>query len=155
MGNFKLNIAIFLLTLGFVFSGCAQDSQKKEPRSHIAYKTETPILIDGKASDAAWSQVDWSQNFIDIEGVKKPTYDTNIKMLWDEQYYYILAKIKEPHVWANLKQRDTVIFYNNDFEVFLDPDGDSHNYYELELNALNTAWDLLITKPIESRGTVL
>ena len=44
-------------------------------------------------------------------------------------------------------QHDAVIFHNNDFEVFIDPDGDTHNYYELEINALNTVWDLFITKP--------
>lgn len=31
---------------------------------------------------------------------------------------------------------------DNDFEVFLDPDGDNHNYYEIEINAHNTVWDL-------------
>jgi hypothetical protein len=36
--------------------------------------------------------------------------------------------------------------------VFLDPDGDSHLYAELELNALNTTWDLLLTKPYKDGG---
>lgn len=63
-------------------------------------------------------------------------------MLWDETYFYIYAEMEEPHVWGTLKERDTVIFYNNDFEVFIDATGDTHNYYELEVNALNTAWDL-------------
>ncbi|MCP4684576.1 MAG: carbohydrate-binding family 9-like protein, partial [bacterium] len=33
------------------------------------------------------------------------------------------------------------------FEVFIDPDGDSHEYYELEINALGTEWDLLLVRP--------
>ena len=53
---------------------------------------------------------------------------------------------------ANLRQRDTVIFYDNDFEVFIDPDGDTHAYYELEVNALGTAWDLLLIKPYRDGG---
>ena len=32
-----------------------------------------------------------------------------------------------------------MIFYDNDFEVFLDPNGDTHEYYELEINALGTS----------------
>ena len=36
--------------------------------------------------------------------------------------------------------------------MFLDPDGDSHLYGELELNALNTTWDLLLTKPYKDGG---
>src|SRR5262249_43521877 len=40
----------------------------------------------------------------------------------------------------------------NDFELFLDPDGDSHEYYELEINALNTVWDLLLPRPYKDGG---
>ena len=29
----------------------------------------------------------------------------------------------------------------------MDPDGDSHHYYELEVNALNTVWDLWLDRP--------
>jgi len=76
-------------------------------------------------------------------------------MVWDETNFYILARIGEPHVWANLKQRDTIIFYNNNFEVFIDPDSDTFNYYELEINALNTAWDLFLTKPYRENDMVV
>lgn len=131
----------------FTIISCAQSKKEIIPQSYVAYHAAGEIKIDGDASDSSWSNVEWSSNFIDIEGVKKPTYNTQVKMLWDETYFYILAKMEEPHVWANLKQRDTIIFYNNDFEVFVDPDGDTHNYYELEINALNTVWDLFITKP--------
>jgi hypothetical protein len=76
-------------------------------------------------------------------------------MLWDDTNFYILAKLDEPDVWANLKQRDTIIFYNNDFEVFIDPDSDTFNYYELEINALNTAWDLFLSKPYRENDNVV
>ena len=74
--------------------------------------------------------------------------------MWNQEFLYILAKIEEPHVWGNLKQRDTVIFYNNDFEVFIDPDGDTHQYMELEINALNTAWDLFLERPYRNKVKV-
>ena len=142
----------FLLKLTLILSFCTSIlacAQKKNeiPRTHIAYSTNEEILIDGLGNEDAWKQVPWSENFIDIEGIKTPTYQTNVKMLWDENYYYILAKMYEPHVWATLKQRDTIVFYNNDIEVFIDPDGDTHNYFEIEVNALNTVWELFVTKP--------
>ncbi|AXP81459.1 hypothetical protein CJ739_2386 [Mariniflexile rhizosphaerae] len=136
-------IAIFSISL----FGCAQPSKVIIPQSYTAYKTAGTIVIDGDDSDNAWNKAAWTPLFVDIEGEKVPKYSTKVKMLWDNQYYYILAKIDEPHVWGYLKQRDTIIFYNNDFEVFIDPDGDTHNYYELEINALNTVWDLFISKP--------
>tara|TARA_R110000868_G_scaffold29813_3_gene110690 strand:+ start:8937 stop:10010 length:1074 start_codon:yes stop_codon:yes gene_type:complete len=146
-------IAIAVSCLSIV--GCAQSKNEIVPKTFIAYKTDAKIVIDGNASDASWDKAEWSEPFIDIEGTIKPKYTTQVKMLWDDNYYYILAKLDEPHVWADLKQRDTIIFYNNDFEVFIDPDGDTYNYYELEINALNTVWDLFINKPYREEGNVV
>ena len=62
--------------------------------------------------------------------------------------------MEEHHVWATLKDRDAVIFKDNDFEIFLDPDSDTHHYYELEVNALETEWDLLLLKPYRDQAKV-
>ncbi|TDN95039.1 carbohydrate binding protein with CBM9 domain [Salegentibacter sp. 24] len=148
----------FLLVLGlinFFFQFPAAAQVKMEPRTYVAYKTSEKILIDGKAGETTWKKAPESQNFIDIEGEKTPRYRTNMKMLWDENYLYFYAKMEEPHIWATLKKRDTVIFYNNDFEIFIDPDGDTHNYYEFEMNALNTIWDLFIVKPYREPAPVV
>ncbi|MCY3998259.1 MAG: carbohydrate-binding family 9-like protein [Flavobacteriaceae bacterium] len=152
-----MSITTYVL-LGFGGSMCltfAQSKQEIIPQTYVAYKTPHPIVIDGKADDLAWKKTKWTNDFIDIEGNKTPKYQTRVKMLWDNQYYYILADIKEPHVWADIEEHDAVIFYNNDFEVFIDPDGDTHNYYELEINALNTVWDLFLTKPYREATVVL
>jgi hypothetical protein len=75
-----------------------------------------------------------------------------MKMLWDDNALYIAAELEEPHVWATLTKHDSVIFEDPDFEVFLDPDADGHNYGELELNARNTTWDLLLARPYKDGG---
>ena len=138
-----------------MFLAYAQSKEEIIPQTYIAYKTPESMVIDGKADEAVWEKSKWTNNFIDIEGSKIPKYQTKVKMLWDDDYYYILADIKEPHVWGDIKERDAVIFYNNDFEVFIDPDGDTHNYYELEINALNTVWDLFLSKPYREENIVL
>jgi hypothetical protein len=73
-------------------------------------------------------------------------------MLWDDKYFYIGAQLEEPHVWGTLTQHDSIIFQDNDFEVFIDPAGSNHNYGEFEINALNTGWDLLLKKPYRDGG---
>jgi hypothetical protein len=126
------------------------------PRHYICYRAETPPVIDGKPDDRAWQQTHWSDTFVDIEGNLKPLpyLETRVKMLWDDEYLYFAAYLKDPHVWAKLTQRDTVIFYDNDFEIFIDPDGDTHNYYEFEINAHGTGWDLLLLKPYRDQAQV-
>jgi hypothetical protein len=124
------------------------------PRSYVCYQTPEPIEIDGRLDDPSWSKAEWTDDFLDIQGTAKPQppYRTRVKMLWDERYFYIAAELEEPDVWATLTQRDTVIFYDNDFEVFIDPDGDTHGYFELEINAFGTEWDLFLAKPYRDGG---
>ncbi|MBT8307010.1 MAG: carbohydrate-binding family 9-like protein [Maribacter sp.] len=145
-----ISIILFLLYLGTAWLAA-----QEPPRTYIAHKTLDELIIDGHGNEASWQRAAWSDTFIDIEGVKEPTYKTQMKMLWDDTCLYFFAKLDEPHVWATLKKRDTVIFYNNDFEIFIDPDGDTHNYMEFEMNALNTLWDLFLTKPYRNHGKVL
>ena len=76
-------------------------------------------------------------------------------MLWDDSYFYVAAVLEEPHVWGTLTKHDSVIFQDNDFEIFIDPDGDNHEYYELEINALNTEWDLFLKKPYRDGGPAI
>ena len=125
------------------------------PKNHIAYFTSEKIAIDGKDDENIWKEALWSDSFIDIEGEKTPKFKTQFKMLWDEENLYLYSKMEDSHIWASLKQRDTVVFYNNDFEIFIDPNGDTHNYMEVEINALNTIWDLFLTKPYRNNPTVL
>lgn len=152
----RLKIQWLTAVLGFIsIVGYSQSKNTVIPKTYVATKTTSPIVIDGDDSDASWSKADWTALFEDIANNEKPKYGTKVKMLWDETNFYILAKLDEPDVWANLKQRDTIIFYNNDFEVFIDPDSDTFNYYELEINALNTAWDLFLSKPYRENDNVV
>ncbi|WP_143309607.1 carbohydrate-binding family 9-like protein [Chitinophaga vietnamensis] len=127
------------------------------PRNYICYQTRDSISIDGKLSEPAWQQAAWTEDFKDIEGDAKPmpALRTRVKMLWDEKYLYIAAVLQEPHVWGTLLQHDTIIFQDNDFEVFIDPDGDTHHYYEIEINALNTVMDLFMDKPYRNGGNAM
>ncbi|MFH1999444.1 MAG: carbohydrate-binding family 9-like protein [Planctomycetota bacterium] len=124
------------------------------PRRYVCYRTESPLCIDGRIDEEAWQEAGWTEEFVDIEGPAKPAplFRTQATMLWDDDYFYVAARLDEPHLWANLTKRDSVIFYDNDFELFIDPDGDTHRYYELEMNALNTVWDLFLDRPYRDQG---
>jgi hypothetical protein len=124
------------------------------PKGYVCHRAPAAITIDGAPTEAAWDSAPWTDAFVDIEGDKrpKPRYTTRVKMLWDDEALYVAAELEEPHVWATLTEHDAVIFHDPDFEVFLDPDGDNHLYGELELNARNTTWDLLLTKPYKDGG---
>jgi hypothetical protein len=127
------------------------------PRRYVVYRAASGLTVDGRLDEPSWSSAPWTDAFVDIEGDRRPAprFRTRAKMLWDDEYFYIAADMEEPDVWATLTERDSVIFRDNDFEVFIDPDGDTHAYYELEVNALGTLWDLLLIKPYRDGGPAI
>jgi hypothetical protein len=126
-------------------------------RSYVVYKAVSDIGIDGKMNEASWENATWTEVFFDIEGEKmpKPLHQTRVKMLWDKENLYILAELQEPHVWAYYEKRDLIVFEENDFEIFIDPNGDSQNYFEIEINAQNTIFDLFMPQPYRDGGVPL
>ena len=122
------------------------------PKHYIVPKCNMEINIDGIADEAIWASTPFSDPFIDIEGIKIPKYNTRVKLLWDANYLYVYSEMEEPHIWGDITERDAVIFYNNDFEVFINPSGDTRNYGEIEINALGTIWDLSLDQPYRNQG---
>ena len=158
MTSFRVFIAIIAIIQYDVFAKDFPVPQSDfNPRDYVCFRTVSPLTIDGRLDETEWKKARWTKEFVDIQGSikSKPRYRTRVKMLWDDRFFYIAAQMEEPHVWATLKKRDSVIFYDNDFEVFIDPDGDTHRYCELEMNALNTVWDLFLDKPYRDGNCAL
>lgn len=123
-------------------------------RSYNCFRTEEPIRIDGRLHETSWQRAVSSEAFVDIRGEAwpAPAKRTVVKMLWDDAHLYIGAELEEDDIVAKLTQRDTIIYHDNDFEVFLDPDGDGQHYFEIENNARGVIFDLMLDKPYRSGG---
>jgi hypothetical protein len=123
-------------------------------RNYAVNKSVDPIVIDGKADEPSWNHVAWTDDFIDIEGFRmsKPSLRTRAKMLWDNNYLYVMAELEEPNIWCYYSTRDQIVYHENDFEIFIDPDCDAENYFEFELNACNTLFDLFLPRPYNKGG---
>ena len=122
------------------------------PKHYIVNKINDQINIDGRDDELAWNNAIYTDDFMDIEGSKIPSQKTNVKMLWDEKFLYVFAKLYENHIWGDITKRDEVIYYNNDFEVFINPNDDVFSYGEIEINALGTEWDLFLNRPYRLKG---
>jgi hypothetical protein len=161
----KKTAFVSLACLPMLFAGTAeaQDSFKglehlfTVPKHYSAAFARAAPVVDGELNDAVWSNVPWTDDFTDIEGDKQPVpyYKTRCKMVWDKDYLYVAAVIKDPDVWAYVKNHDEVVFQDDDFEIFIDPLNTSHQYYEIEVNAINTIWDLFLPKAYRNGGTGL
>ena len=150
MTFYPRTVLIFVL---FIATSMVAQEQQKLPLVYNVSFCDKAIEIDGEI-DSIWEQADWSNSFVDIEGdvQSAPYLETKFKMLWGEAELYLLAWLEEPHIWATLKNHDDIVYRDNDFEVFIDPDGDTHNYMEIEVNAFNTILDLFLPKPYREGG---
>lgn len=125
-----------------------------EPPVYFCPRAVGTLTLDGDIRKPFWENVPFTAPFADISGYDFPTprFHTRAKLCWDDENLYIAALLEGPEIWANIRKRDSVMYYDNDFEVFLDPSSSTHNYMELEMNALNTQWDLMLTHPYRDGG---
>jgi len=161
--NFCKDLPILVILLTICLSLHAQnnlkniDSRLTLPKSYVIQHTQQSLKIDGDLSEGDWEKASWTSDFVDIEGSKKPLppLKTQVKMLWNDSTLFIAARLEEPQVWATLTNHDDIIYYDNDFEIFIDPNGNGHNYFEIEINAFNKIFDLFIPKPYRDGGDAL
>ena len=155
MRKYLIAIALFVSATAFGQSLTTKYAARlTDPRTYSAYRVRTRIKVDGKLKESDWKKAASTDLFMDIRGADYPApkYDTRVKMLWDDDYLYIGATLDEPNLVGNLRQRDTIVWKQNDFEVFLDPDGDGTGYFEIETSVRGTLLDLIMDKPYRSGG---
>ncbi|MCQ2149059.1 MAG: family 10 glycosylhydrolase [Bacteroidales bacterium] len=126
-------------------------------RVYDARRSTDKMKIDGKLTEKTWKEAVPSTEFVDIRGKDwpAPTMSTTMKMAWDDDCLYVGATLIEHNVTGSLKEHDSIIYKDNDFEVFLDPYCDGKLYYEIENNALGTVMDLMMEKPYSEGGTFI
>jgi hypothetical protein len=118
---------------------------------YTCYRTRQPLTIDGELDESVWQKAPRSARFVDMVTGQPGYFDTRTAALWDDQNFYVAFWVEEPFVEAHHTERDSIIFQENDMEVFIDG-GDC--YYEFEINALNTVYEILfIWRDALTRGS--
>ena len=128
-----------------------------QPPVYVCRRAAGEFTLDGRLDKPFWENAPWTDAFLDIEGshMPLPRFLTRAKMLWDDENIYFGAQLDGDEIWGHITDRDAVIFYDNDFEIFIDPDSDTQQYYEFEMNVLNTVWDLFLPIAYRDGGDAL
>jgi len=134
------------------------------PKAYVAPKITFPLMdhLDGDLTKDVWKDVSFSDIFDDIRGDQDaPSEDrpnskcrTRFKAVWDDSHLFIGAILESDfETQAHFKKHNSPIYQrDSDFEVFVDPFGSCHNYKELEINAINTVWNLMLNRPYDDDG---
>jgi len=121
--------------LAEVFPGCTEEDIVHYNCKRIA----KPISIDGNLDKFPWNNAEKSKPFVDLVTGKSAAMNTQIAAYWDEKHLYIAFWIEETNVRAKLTERDSLIYYENDVEVFI---AGEDCYYEFQINALGTIYEV-------------
>ena len=106
---------------------------------YLCRRAPAPLTIDGDLTKPAWREAERSPRFTDMVTGAPAPFGTHAALLWDAENLYAAFWVEEPFVEARLTERDSLIFLENDVELFIDG-GDA--YYELEVNALGTVYEV-------------
>jgi hypothetical protein len=112
---------------------------ESEVSDYTCYRTSEPIEINGDLTKPVWANAPRSRRFVDVVTGRPALLDSRAAALWDDDYLYVAFWNEEPLIEAAFTERDSLIYYENDIEVFIDG-GDC--YYEFELNARNTIYEV-------------
>ena len=139
----------------------SNNSENVDVDSKDVHFPEPAFHIDGNIEKDIWQNVPWSDSFGDIQGNDEPEPQqkiplTRFKAIYDDSYLYVAAILyPEPGLTteAHYTDRNSPIYQrDSDFEIFIDVDNTNHMYKELEVNAINTIWNLLLDKPYVDGG---
>lgn len=121
------------------------------PIDYQAKKISSSIIVDGNIKKVVWLDAPWSKRFVDMVTADVGMYNTQTAILWNDTYLYIAFFAEEPFVEAKQTERDSIVFLENDLEVFIDG---GNCYYELEVNAANTVYEVFfIWKEAYTKGS--
>jgi hypothetical protein len=110
-----------------------------EVAHYTVRRADGPIAVDGDLTKPQWLAAERSERFVDLVTGGPVLLDTRVALLYDDQALYAAFWCQEPFVKAALTRRDERVYLDNDVELFLAGDG---CYYELELNAFNTVYEV-------------
>jgi len=104
------------------------------------HRAGSPPVIDGRLDEPAWQEAPRSPSFRDLVSGAETRYATEAAVLWDDTNLYVGFWIAEPDVTATLTERDSLVWTDDDVEVFV---AGRDAYYELEVNAFGTIYEAL------------
>ncbi|MFT7622210.1 MAG: hypothetical protein ACI9WU_001378 [Myxococcota bacterium] len=144
--RFKLGlIAGMVLIVSVVVATMWQRSQVPEtgPFSYTAPRLAGEITIDGRLGDTGWDAVAPTRAFIRSDGTAYAPRHCAARLAWDNDALYVAFDVADDDVDSPFTERDQDLWTRDVAEIYLDPESDAKNYYEIQISPNGVLFDAL------------
>ncbi|MFQ5738794.1 MAG: carbohydrate-binding family 9-like protein [Acidobacteriota bacterium] len=143
--KFRLPAALLIL-----FSGL-QPLAAAETPVYSVFRVPSPIRVDGRLDEAAWSAVSPVGPFVNNRDGSPTDLKTEARIVYDDRFLYFAFRSWDENIWSTFRARDAHLWEEEVVEVFIQADPVHPSYIELEVNPLGALLDIFlldIRKPL-------
>lgn len=106
-------------------------------------KILTPLKLTGKLDDPQWQKANTVQLTDAVTGTAG-RFATEVRALYDDNFLYVGFKSEDNYVWGSATERNGPIWNEECVEIFINPSGAAHQYYEINLSPNNVIFDACV-----------
>ena len=137
---------IALIALTFTF-----DVHSADKPTCIAKRTTGRIFVDGFMAEDDWKEAEPLPDFVFPWHKEGKKGQTEVRLLWDDEYLYVFFRCSDEHISAHFYQRNSKPYSDDCVEVFAAPNLKNPLWYmNFEINCLGT-WLLGLHKGEENK----
>lgn len=128
----------------------ARPAEPSLPRL-IARRITGPITLDGKLDEPDWRAAQPTGPFVNTMTGAAGSFDARAQVLYDAQAFYCAFRVTDDHLKSSFRKPDDHLWEQDTVEVMFDPDGDAHNYFELQVSPRGVTFDTRYDAPRDPR----
>ncbi|MGE3490380.1 MAG: DUF5916 domain-containing protein [Vicinamibacterales bacterium] len=118
----------------------------RRDRRLAAMPVQGPIALDGRLDEPSWAAAPVARDFVqnDPREGQPATYDTEVRLLYDDRALYIGVFAKDPdpgQIIVNELRKDFNTGSADGFQVVIDTFHDERNGYQFAVNPMGAKWD--------------
>ena len=133
-------VPLCLLTLTLLPLWCAA---KDGLPTITCMKIDRDIVLSGKLDDPLWAQAEVVP-LVGANDGKPMRFAATARMLYNDRYLYVGFTCEDTYIWGTYLKQDDPLYMEEVVEIFISPTGLLRNYYEIEVNPLNTFTDSVV-----------
>jgi hypothetical protein len=117
----------------------------------IARRATGPVKIDGALDEADWHAAQSTGAMVNTMTGEPGEFEARVQVLYDDKKLYCGFVVADDYLKSTFKQNDEHLWEQDTIEVMLDPDGDTRNYFELQVSPRGVHFDTRYDSPRQPR----